>query len=189
MYSFLSLRRIAPFLALLLCMFLVTACAWFLPVPGGDDTTNEEYYEGEEDLMAALKRLQVGMSKERAFSILMRKEDDFKKLDRAGILHALYGGSDIELQQGMSAHGMSTHYLSTLSGYSFRFQVVESEHGFTSPIRVRTSEEGYDYTVSLIFRNDVLLEEPILSGGDINKTSSGTIFDFISPRFVLDYAL
>ena len=189
MYSLLCLRRMVPFLIAVAYIFTLTGCAQFLPVPGGDDTTNEEYYKGEEDLMAALKRLQVGMSKERAFSILMRKEDDFKKLDRSGILHALYGGSDVELQQGMSAHGLSTHFLATLSGYSFRFQVVESEHGFTSPIRVRTSEEGYDYTVSLIFQNDILLEEPILSGGDINKTSSGTIFDFISPRFVLDYAL
>ena len=189
MYSVLYLRRMTIFLVAMVCISSLTGCAQFLPVPGGDDTTNEKYYEGEEDLMAALKRLQVGMSKERAFSILMRKEDDFKKLDRAGILHALYGGSDVELQQGMSAHGMSTQFLASLAGYSFRFQVVESEHGFTSPIRVRTREEGYDYSVSLIFQNDILVEEPILSGGDINKTSSGTIFDFISPRFVLDYAL
>ena len=184
MYSFLCLRRMAAFLMAVACIFSLTGCAQFLPVPGGDDTTNEKYYKGEDDLIAALKRLQVGMSKDRAFSILMRKEDDFKKMDRSDILHALYGGSDVELQQGIN-----NHFLTSLSGYSFRFRVVESEHGFASPIRVRTREEGYDYTVSMIFQNDVLMEEPILSGGDINKTTSGTIFDFISPRFVLDYAM
>ena len=164
----------------------LSACASVLPVPGGDSTTNKDFYENESDLTDALERIQIGMSKERVFSHLLRTEDDFQKMDRSEIIKVIYGGNNVTYGYGQNSYGITEEFLSSLSGYKFKFTVVKTNHGFSSPIRIRTTEYGYDYEVSLIFQHDVLIEEPIMSGGDVNNTNSGTIFDFISPGFVLD---
>lgn len=167
----------------------LSACASVLPVPGGDSTTNKDFYENELDLIDALERIQIGMSKNRVFSHLLRTEHDFQKMDRSEIIKAIYGGNNVTYGHGDSSYGLTEEFLSTLSGYKFKFTVVKTNHGFSSPIRIRTTEHGYDYEVSLIFQHDLLIEEPIMAGGDVNRTNSGTIFDFISPGFVLDRTL
>ena len=73
----------------------LSACASVLPVPGGDSTTNKDFYENELDLIDALERIQIGMSKNRVFSHLLRTEHDFQKMDRSEIIKAIYGGNNV----------------------------------------------------------------------------------------------
>ena len=160
-------------------------CANHMPVPGGDDTINKHFYDTNDALLRALDRLKPGMSKERVFSALQRQENDFLELNRIEIIEALYGGSEVELNWDLRRQQPDGHLLQSLHGYKFMYKNVEREHGFTSPIRMKTYETGYSYTVYLIFKDNVLFEKPILSGGLINSTSSGRIFDYLNPGMIL----
>lgn len=173
-------------LLLIVGFVILTGCAGVLPVPGGDKTINKTFYKTDEDLLLALGKVDIGISEEEVFTTLDRKKEDFIKLDRYNILEVLYGGSDTELQQRVAGQNHQNHLLQSLYGYRFSFKSVETGHGLSSPIRLRTDEEGYDYTVSLIFRNGYLFEKPILSGGKVKSSYSSTIFDYLNPGIVLD---
>lgn len=177
-------RRVSSTLLIAGFIFL-PSCAGFLPVPGGDETINKTFYETDHDFLAAVQNLEPGMSEEQVSSILGREEDDFVKLNRSEIFDALYGGSDVELLNKFDGWDSANHFLQSFYGYRFSFKVVEQEHGFSSPIRIRTNESGYSYTASFIFQNGALYEKPILSGGVVNNTRSSTIFDYLSPRILL----
>lgn len=155
-------------------------------MPGGDETTNRTFYKTDEELLDAIDRLQPGMSEDRVFSALARRREDFTKLDRSEILKVLYGGSDAELESRFEEQESTNHLLQSLYGYRFTFKIVKREHGFTSPIRIRTDESGYNYTVNLIFRDGVLFEKPAISGGVVNNTRSGTLFDYLNPGLILN---
>jgi hypothetical protein len=179
------------FLFAFLGILFLTGCSGYLPVPGGNETTNQEFYETDDDLFLALNKLQPGMSEAQVFTVLDRKKEDFIKLDRYEILDVLYGGSDTELQQGVSEQNQQNHLLQSLYGYRFSFKKIETEHGLSSPIRMKTDEDGYNYTVSLIFRNGYyeegfLFEKPVIAGGKVHNSYSSTIFDYLNPGIVLD---
>lgn len=168
---------------------VLPGCAGILPVPGGDETTNKDFYKTDQELLDAISKLRPGMAEDEVFSVLEREESDFVKLDRSDIVKALFGGSDVELEQGLERQGPDNHLLQSLYGYRFSFKVVEREHGFSSPIRIRTHESGYSYTVYLIFKDGALYEKPIISGGVVNNTSSGTLFDYLTPSTVIKHSI
>lgn len=181
-------RKFQPSLwPLWLCVaaFWLTGCAQYLPVPGGDETTNRSFYETDHDFLKTLESLNPGMAETDVFVQLHRQRDDFIKLERSEIVQVLYGGSGMELKPHSLSPEPARHLLHSLYGYKFDFKVVERSHGFSSPIRIRTNEAGYNYTVYLIFQNGRLFEAPVLSGGHVNKTSSGTIFDYLTPSTLM----
>jgi hypothetical protein len=170
-------------------MIIFQGCASYLPVPGGDKTTNQDFYQTEEHFLKALDRLSRGMPERKVLNVLERKKGDFLKLDRSEIVEVLYGGSDVEMQHGIETKQPSNHLLQSLYGYKFTFKVIEHTHGFSSPIRIRTNETGYSYIVYLIFRDNKLFERPVVSGGNVNNTSSGTLFDYLTPSTVMKHAV
>jgi hypothetical protein len=167
------------FLILFGLPFLVLGCAGVAPVPGGGDTVNGSFYKSEDDLKTRVDSLKEGMTQAEVFAKLNRKKDDFIALGRDEIMAALYGGQ----QYAMSTFSRPDHnrqYIQSLSGYKFTFKNIKRKHGVSSPISMRTHENGYHYTTTLIFKDGVLYEKPILSGGIVNASSSKTLFDYLN---------
>ena len=50
---------------------------------------------------------------------------------------------------------------------------------------MRTKEYGYGYVATFIFKDGVLYEEPVLSGGLIDTSATKTVFDHLSPSLAL----
>lgn len=177
-----------PYIFILCTFTLLTlcGCAGILPVPGGIETTNRSFYESKDDMKERLTKLQVGMTKENVFSILNRKKEELDILKREEIVSALFGGSEPNLQENWNGDIRGRHFLQSLSGYRLNYKVVKRKHGINSPIGVRTDKKGFSYSAVLIFKDDYLYENPIISGGIIDDSSSSTIFDFINPGVVMD---
>ena len=155
-------------------LLMLGACSGVMPVPGGTKTVNQDYYKDREEMLARVYMVKPGMSKADVFEILEREEDDFQILSRNQIVLAMYGTDNINLTQDM-------YFLKNLYGYSMQYAKVKRNHGFNSPISMKTKENGYAYTVTLIFEGDKLHENPIISGGDSYGSDSNTIFDYLTP--------
>jgi len=166
----------------------LTACSSYAPVPGGDDTTNSDFYKNEAQFHEKMKELHTGMSESDVFKHLGRDADDLHKLDREATIAALYGREASSIKNLSYSATEAPVFIDSLSGYMFYYKNVERKHGFTTPWRVKTTEKGYNYTVKLIFKDGHLYEKPILSGGEIRNSSSKTIFDWLSPGRVMDAA-
>jgi hypothetical protein len=163
----------------------VAGCAGTAPVPGGSDTENLSFYKSKEDLLARLDTLAPGTPESIVFQRLDRKPSDFTILKRDEIMTALLGSSNVEVHDAVRGQELAKTVLQSLYGYRLNYTNIEREHGFTSPIRIRTDENGYSYIVTLIFRDGRLYERPIVTGGVVNKNSSKTIFDYINPSTFL----
>lgn len=175
--------------ATLLCftaLMVITGCAGILPVPGGNETVNESFYETKDDLLSRLENITPGMTEEEVFTALNRRGGDFQRLTRQEVITALLGTSNVEFRDGAEEKNYNQYLLQSLYGFRLSYQIVKRKHGFSSPIRIRTDEKGFDYIVTLIFRDGILFEKPILSGGVINASKSKTVFDYINPGTVLD---
>lgn len=155
-------------------------------MPGGSDTINRSFYTTKDNLLEVISTLHAGMTEEEAFTALGHNKNELVQLERDQIITALYGSSTVEFQDGLPDHEDSRAFLQSLYGYKLNYKIVEREHGFSSPIRIRTDESGFDYIVTLVFREGVLYAEPILSGGLVNRSSSKTIFDYFNPGSIYD---
>ena len=170
-------------------LFGANGCAGVMPVPGGNETVNESFYETKEDLLSRLETITPGMSEKEVFKALDRHENDFQRLTRQEVVTALLGTSNVEFKDGAEEQNYNQHLLQTLYGFRLSYQIVKRKLGFSSPIRIRTDEKGFDYIVTLIFKDGVLFEKPILSGGVVNASSSKTFFDYLNPGTVMDRAI
>ncbi len=166
-----------------------TGCAGIMPVPGGNETVNESFYETKEDLLTRLETITSGMTEKEVFAALDRHEADFQRLTRQEVVTALLGTSNVEFKDGTEEQNYNQHLLQSLYGFRLSYQIVKRKLGFSSPIRIRTDEKGFDYIVTLIFRDGVLFEKPILSGGVVNASTSKTFFDYLNPGTVMDRAI
>ena len=174
---------------ILICVITLmetSGCASFLPVPGGNETVNESFYETKDDLLEKLEQLTVGMPQQEVFKILEHDEGQFQRLTRQEITIALLGTSNVQFQDGIDGQTFEHNFIQTLYGFRLEYQKLKRKHGFSSPIRIRTDKKGFDYSVMLIFREGVLFEKPILSGGMVNESSSKTFFDYINPNTVMN---
>jgi hypothetical protein len=163
-------------IALSLC-----GCASFAPLPGGADDVNIDDYKTPDDLMARLSTMRPGMTEQNVFARLGHNPQDLTRLQRNEILTALYGSNAVEFRNGQIGADAQSQFLQSLYGYSLKFRKVEKHIGFTSPWRLRTNENGYDYTVTFVFQNGVLYQSPIVAGGLVKKSSSKTLFDYLNP--------
>ncbi len=147
---------------------------------------NESFYETKDDLLSKLGNLTPGMSQQDVFKTLEHEEGQFQRLTRQEISIALLGTSNLQFQDGMHDQTFEQNFIQSLYGFKLEYQKVKRRHGFSSPIRIKTDKKGFDYTVILIFRDNVLFEKPILSGGMVNESSSKTFFDYLNPGTVMD---
>ena len=186
------MRRYASktfYLAIAAALIMISGCAGHLPVPGGESEVNSTYYESEEDFLKRLDYIYAGMHRDKVFNVLERKEGDLDKMNRNDIVRSLYGTDYVQFQEGTPEHKAGSMFLQTLKGYRLHYKVTAREHGFSSPIRVNTEEQGYEYYLVLIFKDDRLYHEPILTGGVVHRKSSSTLFDGLNPGDLFDRAL
>lgn len=183
---FVGSRLFACFL-LALTSFCLSGCAGQLP--GGSDTVNKNYYTSADTLKLWTASLEPGMTKAEVFSRLGRVEADFRRLTREEIVSALFGGNSAGVPAGFMPPEQIRAFLSSLDGYELVYKNVKRRHGFTSLIRLRTDARGYSYTLRLIFKDGLLLEKPVLTGGKVDSYSTDTLFDYLSPGTVLDKAI
>ncbi|MBI3441689.1 MAG: hypothetical protein HY052_07840 [Proteobacteria bacterium] len=163
---------------------VLTGCEGYAPAPGGTDEVNSSFYTTKDDFMARLASIVPGMSQEDVLANLGRKEGDLIRLKRDEVLVALLGTNNITLKD----NDLGQDQLRSLYGYKLSYRSVERKHGFASPIRVQTDEKGFDYTITLIFRDGVLFEKPIITGGVVNSSSTKTFFDLLTPGSIAGHA-
>lgn len=178
--------RVAAALGLSLALGL-SGCAGKAPVPGGTEDVNKQCFSSVSDMQARLLSLSPGMPEDQAMLGLCEKKEEFSRLDRREIRVALLGGDNVLFSAGQT--GDDSALIRTLYGYKLAYKSTKKRHGFSSPIRIQTNETGFNYTIRLIFRDGVLFERPILSGGIVNETTSGTLFDFITPGTIINKAI
>lgn len=159
----------------------LAACAGKLPVPGGDDRMNSELYSHPDDFINRVNQLRPGMSHPQVFELLQVGPERMTKLSRTEIMGALYGSHSASFDGSLAEQERGRAFLQTLYGYRFEYVDVERDHGFASPIRVRTHENGYRYNLLMVFRNGYLFDKPVLSGGIVKDSSSRTLFDYLNP--------
>ena len=179
------ITKIFNIFALIGASVLLSGCAGSLPLPGGEETINESFYDSDISMKAKIGNLREGMPKRLVFQRLNRNEKDFLMLSRQEVVSALYGGQP--MMQMPSADGTlhDSTFLQSLSGYQLIFKRVERKHGISSPIAMRTDEVGFSYSTILIFKDDKLFEKPVLSGGMIDSQATKTLFDYLSPGTVM----
>ncbi len=176
-----------PDLKTFLCLFAVTlglgACAGKMPVPGSSADVNQTCFSSVADMQSRLLSMSPGMPEDQVFSKLCRKRESMARLERRQIRTALLGGPDVLFATTDTVS--DSQLIQSLYGYELAYKSLAREHGFTSPIRIRTDETGYDYMVTLIFQDGKLFAKPILTGGVVNNVTSGTIFDYITPGTIV----
>jgi len=173
-------------LASLICLWLA-GCAGTLP--GGTETVNENLFDDTKMLQQWVDSLQPGMSKGEVFARLGRLERDFTRLDRSQIIGVIFGGEDAGIPSHFQADEQILAYLESLEGYRLQFRRVKRKHGIASPIRLQTNENGFDYRLSLVFKNGALYQKPFLAGGVVNDIETQTIFDYLNPGSILNRAM
>ena len=178
-------KFIFSFVMILASPLLLGACSGILPVPGGGETINRQFYESDKEMKRLVSEVKQGDSKKEVFTHLRRVENDFILLTRDEIMATLYGGQRLEFVQNLSNPLKERSFLQDLRGYRLVFKKVKRKHGIHTPISMRTKEGGYSYAVTFIFKNDALYEDPVLSGGMIDATSTKTVFDYLSPANAL----
>lgn len=164
---------------------ITSGCAGIAPVPGGKDTVNTEKYETREDLFENVRSIKTGMPEGQVLNLLNTEADDLYILSRSEILIDLYGTDNIRLDPAQSEKLRKDR----LYGYRLIYRNVSREMGLNNPISMRTNKQGYQYTVSFIFKNGILFEDPIIAGGEVNESKSSTVFDMISPSRVVNSAI
>lgn len=181
-FIFLYTKRMAFVRFVLLAAVLgLSACAGVAPVPGGTDSVNEKQYASPSDFQSRVGQLQTGMPESLTLGILGVSRNDMRQMSRNEILSALYGANAMQLLDGPERRAEIGAFMETLYGYRLEYKNVEREHGFSSPWRIRTNENGYDYAVNLVFQNGVLYARPDLAGGVVRDTHSMTFFDYLTP--------
>lgn len=142
---------------------------------------NSQGYSSQLDLLDRVKGLQIGMSEDLVLTMLKRTRNDLVMLSRPEIITALYGGGSSGFNGTYEEQERARAFLQTLSGYKLLYINTEKDHGFSSPIRIKTHESGYNYTITLVFQNGRLFDKPALSGGPVDDYSSKTVFDYLNP--------
>lgn len=171
------------FYTLALCLFLalplaLAGCAGTLP--GGTESANRKYYDGDKDLKIWMEELQPGMTMPEVMARLGRTRNDFTRLTRAEVISVLFGGRDSGIPDIFKTDEDIQLFLESLDGYRFDYKMIKRKHGFTSPIRIQTDSSGFNYSVNIVFRNGKLYQKPILSGGKVESSNTKTIFDYLN---------
>ena len=170
-----------PYLPVFACLsvLFMSGCAGALP--GGKETVNAGFYNSGEELKDRIAQLEPGMTRDAVFAKLGRTQDDFTRLNREQIVIALFGGKEAILPGTRQEQIL---FLRALTGYRLDFRTVKRRHGFTSPITVKTDKKGFEYSLTLIFYDDTLLEAPVAQGGVITGADSKTLFDYLNPGLI-----
>lgn len=183
-------------LGVLRFFWLLLACAASLmtsgcagTLPGGTETVNEQFFDDGQKLESWVNSLETGMSKGEVFARLGRLETDFLRLNRSEIIGVIFGGEDAGIPLHFRTDEDILVFLESLRGYRLNYRRVKRKHGIASLIRLQTDEKGFDYSLSLVFKDGKLYQKPFLAGGLVNDTKTQTIFDYLNPGSLFDRAI
>lgn len=175
----------AGMLALFLAAALMlSGCAGTLP--GGTDAVNKSFYDSNADFEAWVESLEAGMTREEVFARLGRSKKDFRRLARNEIVGVLFGGEDAGIPVHFYTDENILAFLESLEGYRIEHKNIKRRHGLTSPIRMQTDSKGFDYSLSLVFKDGKLYQKPFLTGGNVNNSSTKTLFDYLNPGMIMN---
>lgn len=163
-------------------IFFLASCANIMPVPGGSEAVNDSCFASETEFRSYISSLTPGMPETVVLKGLCRKKEDIAQIDRRDIRITLLGGDNIDFPH-------NGHLIEQLYGYRLHYKNIKRKHGFSSPIRIQTKETGYSYTVTVIFHDGRLFTQPAVSGGPVRNTSSGTLFDFLTPGAIVNHTI
>lgn len=166
---------------------VTTGCAGTLP--GGTETVNEQFLDEGQNLKEWVDSLEPGMTKGETFARLGRLERDFLRLNRSEIIGVIFGGEDAGIPLHFRTDEDILAFLESIEGYRMNYRRVKRKHGIASPIRLQTDEKGFDYSLSLVFKDGRLYQKPFLSGGLVNDVETQTIFDYLNPGSLFDRAI
>lgn len=173
------MKNLTKSLVIACTAIMLSGCAGIVSLPGGTETVNKSFYKSDQEMKERVSSLQEGMTKDEVLRRLNRNESQLIVLRRDEIIDALYGGDQFGIiDVAQSTQGRN--YIKSLSGYRLVFKNVERNHGLNSPISMRTNQEGYSYSTTLIFKDNVLYEKPMITGGVVDESSTRTLFDYIS---------
>jgi len=162
----------------------LVSCADHMPVPGGSDDINKSCFTSVADMQARVLAMNPGELESQVFADLCAKRESMIRLERRDIRTALLGGPDV-LFATTPGGETDSQIIQGLYGYNLIYKQLKTVHGFVNPIRIRTDQTGFNYTITLIFREGKLYVKPILTGGPVKDVTSGTLFDFITPGTLL----
>lgn len=166
---------------------VVGGCAGTLP--GGTETVNEQFFDDNQKLKEWVDSLEPGMPKGEVFARLGRLEADFLRLNRSEIIGVIFGGEDAGIPLHFRTDEDILVFLETLEGFRLNYRRVKRKHGVASLIRLQTDAKGFDYSLSLVFKDGKLYQKPFLAGGLVNDTKTQTIFDYLNPGSLFDRAI
>lgn len=167
---------------------LVTSgCAGTLP--GGTETVNEQFLDDGQKLKQWVDSLEPGMTKGETFARLGRLETDFLRLNRSEVIGVIFGGEDAGIPLHFRTDEDIMAFLESVEGFRLNYRRVKRKHGIASLIRLQTDEKGFDYSLSLVFKDNRLYQKPFLAGGIVNDTKTQTIFDYLNPGSLFDRAV
>lgn len=170
-------------------IFMATVLAVAVPFMTGCSTlnsdieTNTQYFNDVATLDTRLDALQVGMSKAEVFETLGMDEGDMQSLDRKDIKVALYGSED-QVIQGTEAEVRA--FFSDMEGLQFDYENIERKRTFRGLLKIQTEDVGHDLSVTLVFKNGELYENPVRSGGKVNSKDRDPI---IKPNNIIGATL
>lgn len=170
-----TLTKIFMAAALVTGLFVTTGCSTL----NSDIKTNTEYFNSVVTLDDRLDQLEVGMTKEEVFNTLGMNQGDMQSLDRKGIKVALYGSED-QVIQGSEAEVRA--FFSDMEGLSFDYENIERKRTFRGLLKIQTEDVGHDLSVTLVFKEGLLYENPVRAGGKVNSTDRDPI---IKPNTII----
>lgn len=185
MTKLISAQKYRAFVCVFFCCAALALSSCAGTMPGGSESSNKNFYNSEKELKTWMDELQPGMTETEVFARLGRTKNDFTRLTRSEVVSVLFGGRDSGIPAIFRTDEDIKKFLESLDGYKFDYKSIKRVHGFTSPIRVQTDASGFNYTVNLVFRNGMLFEKPVLTGGKVKSSNSRTIFDYFTPGLIL----
>lgn len=147
-----------------------------------EGSLHHDKFDTKEALLDRVKSIKKSMKKDEVYELLDITEGDFRMLSRNEILLAMYGTDEVEFTKGLD-------FIRQLDGFSLDFRSIEKKTGLSSPVSMRTKQEGYEYTLVLVFKGDTLYERPIIYGGDVYDSKTNSLLKFLSPSRLVSAAL
>ncbi len=157
----------------ILLSFNLAACSG---IPTKENFENTDLFKNQADIMQRSEQLHLGLEKKEVFRILGIDPEDLSRISKSEIQNALYGesiltGNKDDLERARD-------FFKDIEGYKIKYTELKSRASLSFS-RIHTTTKGTDMSLTIIFKSGVLLEPPMITGGNIdNKRSKNIIYIF-----------
>jgi len=158
---------------------------------------NKDIFQSADIFQNRVETLDIGMNKQEVLSILSKSSSDtsaYRNTERALIAIedkrekrlAVYGDDRAPLT--LDEKEEERIYMNRLDVFKIPFKDILSKETFAFS-SINDKEKGYSMSVTLIFKDGMLLENPKVNGGYGQRNEKESIFKVISNRNILDSIL